>query len=62
LGVALAGRPLALSTREASRSFSLALRATAQGKRRASPTPYGRRGLTRKQGGTALDAGARLRL
>ena len=28
---------LALSTRDASRSFSLALRATAQGKRRASP-------------------------
>ena len=29
--------PLALSTRDASRSFKLALPATAQGKRRASP-------------------------
>ena len=30
-------------------SFSLALRATAQGKRRASPTPCGLRGLTRSE-------------
>lgn len=51
-GVALAGRPLALSTRDASRSFSLARPATAQGKRRASPNPYGLRGLTRKRCGT----------
>ncbi len=47
--------PLALSTRDASRSFSLALRATARVKRRASPTPCGLRGLTRKQCGTDRD-------
>ena len=47
--------PLALSTRDASRSFSLALLETAQGERRASPPPYGRRGLTRKRCGTDRD-------
>ncbi|OWV09744.1 hypothetical protein B7992_11775 [Fibrobacter sp. UWH1] len=47
--------PLALSTRDASRSFSLARPATAQGKRRASPTPCGLRGLTRKRCGTGRD-------
>ncbi len=36
-------------------SFSLALQATAKRKRRASPTPYGLRGLTRKRCGTDRD-------
>ena len=36
-------------------SFSLALQATARRKRRASPTPYGLRGLTRKRCGTGRD-------